>query len=410
MASSVHHAIGALSSASAEASEEEELPDDRLRLVFTCCHPALAPVGCRAARHPGARRLRPRARHGEARNSYSDALRTCDDPLIQARLHRKLAISHWTAHEYELSERALAKASSALAALPQPWPASAWEEHIEITLNHCEQLYFSQSESAQIATFLRELAPLIDARGNPQQRTAFYLNAAGQRQLQARYAFDAQAVELARQAYEASGQTPQEQRADAKFIYAFTLVFGSHAQREQALPLLEEAAREAAQVHAKTLVSRIRAHHAITLLRLGRVERAREAAELAMNSALEARLPPYIAAATACLGWVAWRTGRVSDARPLLLRARETWLSHPHPFPLRWISTFPLLAIAQADDDFGAAATLLADLVNPGQQALPRALDDAVRAAIEACKSEDKRKASESISSVIAVAAEHHHC
>src|SRR6202451_1061646 len=27
---------------------DEELPDDRLRLIFTCCHPALAPDACAA--------------------------------------------------------------------------------------------------------------------------------------------------------------------------------------------------------------------------------------------------------------------------------------------------------------------------------------------------------------------------
>jgi RNA polymerase sigma-70 factor (ECF subfamily) len=33
---------------SAPAGADEELPDDRLRLIFTCCHPALAPDACAA--------------------------------------------------------------------------------------------------------------------------------------------------------------------------------------------------------------------------------------------------------------------------------------------------------------------------------------------------------------------------
>ena len=42
MARSVHDALGASAEPSAQGSEEDDLPDDRLRLVFTCCHPAIA--------------------------------------------------------------------------------------------------------------------------------------------------------------------------------------------------------------------------------------------------------------------------------------------------------------------------------------------------------------------------------
>jgi RNA polymerase sigma-70 factor (ECF subfamily) len=38
------HAEAALLHAPAEVPEEEPVPDDRLRLVFTCCHPSLAPA------------------------------------------------------------------------------------------------------------------------------------------------------------------------------------------------------------------------------------------------------------------------------------------------------------------------------------------------------------------------------
>lgn len=37
------HAAIALEAAAPEPAEPEEIPDDRLRLMFTCCHPALAP-------------------------------------------------------------------------------------------------------------------------------------------------------------------------------------------------------------------------------------------------------------------------------------------------------------------------------------------------------------------------------
>jgi RNA polymerase sigma-70 factor, ECF subfamily len=42
MAKKAHQAIGAFSATSGSLSDEHELADDRLRLVFTCCHPAIA--------------------------------------------------------------------------------------------------------------------------------------------------------------------------------------------------------------------------------------------------------------------------------------------------------------------------------------------------------------------------------
>jgi RNA polymerase sigma-70 factor, ECF subfamily len=42
MAKQAYQAIGAFSATSGSLSEEDELADDRLRLLFTCCHPAIA--------------------------------------------------------------------------------------------------------------------------------------------------------------------------------------------------------------------------------------------------------------------------------------------------------------------------------------------------------------------------------
>jgi RNA polymerase sigma-70 factor (ECF subfamily) len=42
MAKGVHDSLGAAVQASAPLFEEQNFPDDRLRLVFTCCHPAIA--------------------------------------------------------------------------------------------------------------------------------------------------------------------------------------------------------------------------------------------------------------------------------------------------------------------------------------------------------------------------------
>src|SRR4030095_8647452 len=38
-------ASGALATTAGPAADTSDIPDDRLRLMFTCCHPALAPEG-----------------------------------------------------------------------------------------------------------------------------------------------------------------------------------------------------------------------------------------------------------------------------------------------------------------------------------------------------------------------------
>jgi hypothetical protein len=313
-------------------------------------------------------------------------------------------------HEYAAANQALARAEQELEVLVRADSLAHARELIEIRLGQFEQLYFSQKQGPEIESLLLDLAPLIEQWGDESQQNTFYLAAASQRQLAGRYAFDPYAVDLARRAFEASSNLTQERQAIARFLYAFSLVFGTDAHREEALPHLERAGREAAETQSITLVSRIRTHYAIASLRLGRLSQTSAAAEVALRAAEDARLPPYVAASVACLGWVKWRSGELDQARKLLVRAREMWLSHPHPFPLRWVAGFPLLAFAQAEDDFELAVEILKDLTDTAQQVLPARLTHSVQTALAACERAFEREASESISEVLRVAREEHYC
>ncbi|MEO8180349.1 MAG: AAA family ATPase, partial [Deltaproteobacteria bacterium] len=348
-----------------------------------------------------------RARHSEARDCYERAARQQPEGLGPARLQRKGASSLWTLHDYDGANAALTLAEQQLLLLTDA-SEDYQREVIEVKLGRFEHLYFAQRQGPGIEALLDELAPLVERWGSASQRNTFYLAAASQRQLAARYAFDERAVQLARRAFEASAELTQDRQAVARFLYAFALVFGSSSQREEALPHLMQAAGEAIQTQSTTLLSRVRTHHAIATLRLGRVQETRGVAELALRAAEDARLSPYVAAACACLGWVHWRSGSLAEARKQLGRARHTWLSHPHPFPLRWVAGFPLLALAHAEDDVATVLELLRDLTHPSQQLLPERLLQGIAAALDSCSQDVARAASDAITRVLHIAREEH--
>src|SRR6185295_4418690 len=127
-----------------------------------------------------------------------------------------------------------------------------------------------------------------------------------------------------------------------------------------------------------TLLSRVRTYHAITSLRLGDLEATAALAELALEAANAAHLQPYLGAARACQGWVAWRKGDAQRCRALLEAGRDCWRSSAHGFPFSNLAVFPLIDLACGADDFETGRDLRCELES-GLPALPEVLCAVVR-------------------------------
>jgi len=344
------------------------------------------------------------ARHAEARESLERAFAELPEHarLARARVLRKLGASYWTQHDYVAAGDALERAERELGTPPEA-DGEAWVELIQIRLGRFERLYFAGKTGPALDALVESLEALVEQRGTDDQRCVYYFTAASAVMLTQRYAFVPEAVRLAERGLLSAQSLPAHRLALAHFILGFALMLGSKERCRAALPHFERAAAFGESTGQVTLLSRIRTYHATTLLRTGDVAATEAAARVALATAEGARLAPYVAAATACRGWVAWRKGDDREARALLEAARAAWSAHPHKFPLRNIVAFPLLDLATGRDDLPEAARLLAE-IPVSFPALPSELDDAVSAAMRAVESLSEREAWLAIDAVVSTA------
>jgi serine/threonine protein kinase len=348
--------------------------------------------------------LTKQARHAEARaclELLSNELPP-SDRLGRARTRRKIAASFWTLHDYAAAAQSLDQAEDALGALAPTSDLPHWTEFIQIRLGRFEQLYFSGQSGARLDELMCELTPLIDRYGSADQRCVYYFTAASHAMLSRRYVFDEEALVLAQRGLDAAASLTPRRKALAHFILGFALTLGTRDQCRAAVVEFQNATTLAELANEATLLSRVRTYHAISLLRLSDVDGTARAATLALTSAEIARLPPYIAAAQACLGWVAWKRNAAGAPR-LLESARETFSRHSHKFPFQSLTLFPLLEMAGSRDDLPGARALLEEL-SAGLPGLPPPLVRAVDAARTAIDGSDAREAARAIDAVVTLA------
>ncbi len=345
------------------------------------------------------------AKHAHARDAAGALLAEgiVADPLVRARLRRKIAASLWTLHEYAPATEELDRAERELESSS---PAEAHvTELIQIRLGRCQRLYFAGSTGPELDELIRDLGRLLADHGTQDQRCAYAFTAASNALLRGGYAYDPAALALARGGLGASRELPLHRQALAHLLVGGALMLGTPEERRASLLHFEDAVRMAAPDGEATLMARIRIFHTMALLRTGNVDATDAAARVALDAAEAARLPPYVAAAKGCLGWAAWRRDDEKVAESLLEDALERWKGHAHPFPFRHFVLLPLLAMAEAREDFERARATL-EALKLGPQRLPPPVVAAADDAIAAITRGALRNAARAIRTVLAVARE----
>lgn len=324
------------------------------------------------------------ARHADARTSYDECLQRLGEhaSVARARVLRKLAASHWTVHEYEQARAYEERALAAIGPLTQ-LDDEGKREYIDIQFGRFERLYFSRTVGEETARLIDDLKPLVGRYAGPDRRCYFCACAACEVLARSGYALEAESEELARMALPASDETvPLQSKAHARFALGFVLSTGSVEQRREAMQWLERAEPDARRAGDSVLLARILTYRALTLLRTGEVEATASMAARALELAEQVELPPYVAAALSYQGWAAWRLNQRTQATNLLRKAVALWSAHPHSFPFQWSAALPLLDLALEKLSRERVEPLLAQLLHPSQQRLPKLLREAVLAAL----------------------------
>jgi len=300
------------------------------------------------------------------------ALGPTDDPLVSARLFRKLGKTRIARQQYEQALEAFGRAADVLrfevegAASEHSGRFAEW---VELQLGRAWAYYWT-NDSRELDKLLPALGQLIKSRGTVVQLAQYHEAVCFAELRRDRYAVSRDSLSIIRKAARwVSAPTISRERASIHFALGFALVLcGSHADACDELKAVVQFAERVGDV-----LLRVRAltYLSVAYRRLGRVERVRALATQTLALALEYRLDHYLGAGKANLGWVQHNVGQPADAERLLLEALEHWKCARIAFPFQGLAIWPLGELLATQGRLREAIAQLRWLDADPQQALP---------------------------------------
>ncbi|HNS51002.1 MAG TPA: BTAD domain-containing putative transcriptional regulator [Anaerolineae bacterium] len=325
------------------------------------------------------------ARHASARDAYAAALACApdDDTITRARLLRK--VGKTLGSERAAHARVVAQYDAAEALLGTPGEALGpdwWMEWCQVHLDYLGQLYW-WGRTEEMAERLARVRSLIEQHGTPVQCAELFANLNRQLNRSSRYAPSPAALGYAHAAIDALPPSASpELRAPYQFVLGFNLLWhGTPADAEAALQTALHMAELSGDV---VLQARCLAYLAVAHRRMGRGADVEALSRRTLAVAEAAAMPDYVGVGRAGLAWTAWRRGDLNEAGQMAASALEAWRTAPAPYPLQWQALWPLIVVALARDCLSDAVEHARRLAEPGQQALPAPLEEAIAAGLAA--------------------------
>jgi DNA-binding SARP family transcriptional activator/Tfp pilus assembly protein PilF len=310
-------------------------------------------------------------RAAEGRAAFERALEGTPEPLVAARLNRRLGTSLTSEHRFDDAETAFDRAAEALAALPEA--AERWREWIDVQIAHLTLLYWRQ-EPERMDALLERAAPVIERWGEPRQRAELLASRYLARLFRERYHASDQTL-LVVQEFLAARQALGDPVDIARAHFNVGFVHMTRGDVAQAQPELELALATAERTGDATLLARSVTYLALLHRRRREVGLARTYAEQALAVANALAMTEYVAMARATLAWAAWVELRRDEAESEARAAVEAFAAAPFAsYPWEWTARMVLLALAVERgrvDDARVQARAMLDL---RQQPLPRDL------------------------------------
>jgi hypothetical protein len=95
-------------------------------------------------------------------------------------------------------------------------------------------------------------------------------------------------------------------------------------------------------------------------------------------------MPDYVAAGKGNQAWIAFRKQDILVAEQIGREALEIWERSPLVYPFQWQALWPLIAVAQAQNQEQKSFIYIRALLDSKQQLLPDKLNDELEHAIQA--------------------------
>jgi tetratricopeptide (TPR) repeat protein len=341
--------------------------------------------------------------HGEARTVYELIFRFCPalDAIRQAQTHRKTAQT-WLAH-YDFSRmmESLDTAERALEPLRLPMPEQThspappewYREWLNIVIKKM-WIYYWRGEPERMQALAAGVLPVVNSLGTSRQRADLYNCLAAMVMRQERYAASSESLHYARLAQEAAHETGDEGViAFATFNLGFMHLWAGNAAESERYLLAGKATAD--KIGDDFTLVLCLTHLGILHRKTGAVARTREVVDLSLPMATRGQRHLYTGIAQANQAWLCWKEGAYAQAREVGKAALELLEQLPVKFPFFWLTHWPLIDIALAEDDIETAIGYAQRLFSPDQQPIPGLLAQILQACFtcwEEERTEDARQ------------------
>ena len=328
-------------------------------------------------------------RHDDARTAYEESLAgtPVSDRVAAARRQRKWGSSHLVQRKYEETLRGYVEAERLLGSDADADDLAWWTERLEIYLDWIWLDYW-RGRVQDMVDLAARCRPALEQHGSPDQRGRFFVTLALSNLRRDRYVADDETLAYAEQA--AATLRDMENLAGAPHV-AFVLGFARlwHGDLDGAHDQFLFVERLADRVGDVVTRARALTYMMVVARKRGDLEDVRHQATRTRKAALDLQMVEYIAMAQAHTGWLAWREGKLDEARDCCTEALATWHRMPVPYMFDWAALWPLIGVSAQREQWAEAIEHARGLLRPEQQPLP---DDLAAATQQAIAAWDRRQ------------------
>jgi eukaryotic-like serine/threonine-protein kinase len=243
--------------------------------------------------------------------------------------------------------------------------------------------------------------PLLEEHGTEVQKARFFQYLAMGRLRASRYLVSDEITALALAGEEAS-RASGHLGAMATSHYLLGACHLDRLEGSAAEERLQESLRLARRTGAATLILPALAWLAVAFRFQGRLEEARATASATLEMSREIGNSTYLAIASLNLAWVAWREGRLDEAKEMAQGALDRTVPH---FPFRWLGEWPLLGVALREGRLADAVQHARRMLEPTQQHVPDSLAEPMAEALRHWDEGDPSTARASLEALVPIAA-----
>jgi class 3 adenylate cyclase len=302
----------------------------------------------------------------EAREAFQAAIHLAgpDDALQSAHLQALLGKLEIYERRYDAALAALDAAEELLG--EHPWDkGDAWADvWLEVMVDGRAELHLSRNDPELALAALTEARQVVEARGTPARRLAFYRCLAYQRVMRNRYRVDEEDIANVRRALMAANQG-NDQKDIGYATYAVGHLLLCHRDLEEAREYLERSLAIAERIGEVLLRANSLWALTATALVSHDVEAVRSLAPQVMAAGKTAADLGMVGTAKAYLAWLAWQDGRPKDVVALANEALKLWGTTV--FAPYWLCLWPLIAVHLGAGQVAEAVAAGRQMLEPSQ-------------------------------------------